>query len=114
MAHYAKNLSTSLHDATITRVLNSIFILNLFDVVFASGYWWSTFEPRVFQRLVELYKEVVVYLLQMHKVGIPSVEQRIFTCFLDTSLRLLEMLHMVRIEENRWISVRFKMYSTQY
>ncbi|KAE8280426.1 putative E3 ubiquitin-protein ligase HERC4 [Larimichthys crocea] len=59
------------------------------------GNWWSTLEPTVFQRLVELYKEVVVYLLQMHKMGIPSVEQRIFTCFLDTSLRLLEILHMV-------------------
>uniref|UniRef100_A0AAX7U1I8 HECT domain-containing protein n=1 Tax=Astatotilapia calliptera TaxID=8154 RepID=A0AAX7U1I8_ASTCA len=60
------------------------------------GNWWSTFESPVFQRLVELYKEVVVYLLQMHKVGIPAVEQRIFTCFLDTSLRLLEILHKVR------------------
>ncbi|XP_070697614.1 probable E3 ubiquitin-protein ligase HERC4 isoform X1 [Pempheris klunzingeri] len=59
------------------------------------GNWWSTFEPPVFQRLVELYKEVVVYLLRMHKVGIPSEEQRIFTCFLDTSLRLLEILHTV-------------------
>lgn len=68
----------------------------MFGLVFASGNWWSTFEPPVFQRLVELYKEVVVYLLQMHKVGIPSVEQRIFTCFLDTSLRLLEILHTVR------------------
>uniref|UniRef100_A0A7N6A5V6 HECT domain-containing protein n=1 Tax=Anabas testudineus TaxID=64144 RepID=A0A7N6A5V6_ANATE len=57
------------------------------------GNWWSTFEPPAFQRLVELYKEVVVYLLQMHKVGIPSVEQRIFNCFLDTCLRLLEILH---------------------
>ncbi|XP_056291834.1 probable E3 ubiquitin-protein ligase HERC4 [Pseudoliparis swirei] len=59
------------------------------------GNWWSACEPPVFQRLVELYKEVVVYLLQMHKMGIPSVEQRIFTCFLDTSLRLLEVLHTV-------------------
>uniref|UniRef100_A0A3B4Z5D6 HECT and RLD domain containing E3 ubiquitin protein ligase 4 n=1 Tax=Seriola lalandi dorsalis TaxID=1841481 RepID=A0A3B4Z5D6_SERLL len=59
------------------------------------GNWWSTFEPPVFQWLVEVYKEVVVYLLQMHKMGIPSVEQRIFTCFLDTSLRLLEILHTV-------------------
>uniref|UniRef100_A0A667YA66 HECT and RLD domain containing E3 ubiquitin protein ligase 4 n=1 Tax=Myripristis murdjan TaxID=586833 RepID=A0A667YA66_9TELE len=59
------------------------------------GNWWSTFEPPIFQRLVELYKEVVVYLLRMHKVGIPQTEQRIFTCFLDTSLRLLEILHMV-------------------
>lgn len=70
----------------------------MFGLVFVLGNWWSTFEPPVFQRLVELYKEVVVYLLQMHKVGIPSVEQRIFTCFLDTSLRLLEILHTVRNE----------------
>ncbi|XP_051937211.1 probable E3 ubiquitin-protein ligase HERC4 isoform X2 [Hippocampus zosterae] len=59
------------------------------------GNWWSTFEPQVFQRLVEVYKGVVVYLLQMHKVGIPSTEQRIFTSFLDTSLQLLEILHLV-------------------
>lgn len=59
------------------------------------GNWWPTLEPTVFQRLVELYKEVVVYLLRMQKVGIPQVEQRIFTCFLDTSLRLLEILHTV-------------------
>ncbi|XP_055358189.1 probable E3 ubiquitin-protein ligase HERC4 isoform X3 [Betta splendens] len=59
------------------------------------GNWWSTIEPSAFQRLVELYKDVVVYLLQMHKVGIPSVEQRIFNCFLDTCFRLLEMLHTV-------------------
>lgn len=65
------------------------------DIVLASGNWWSTIEPSAFQRLVELYKGVVVYLLQMHKVGIPSVEQRIFNCFLDTCLRLLEILHTV-------------------
>lgn len=59
------------------------------------GNWWSKFEPQVFQRLVELYKEVVVYLLQMYKVGIPSVEQRIFNSFLEAALRLLEILHGV-------------------
>lgn len=59
------------------------------------GNWWSTFEPPIFQGLVELYKDVVVYLLQLNKVGIPQVEQRIFSCFLETSLRLLEILHMV-------------------
>ncbi|CAL9688182.1 unnamed protein product [Knipowitschia caucasica] len=59
------------------------------------GNWWSRLEAAAFQRLVELYKEVVVYLLQMHKVGIPHVEQRIFSCFLDTSLRLLQLLHLV-------------------
>lgn len=74
-------------------------VFDVFGLVFASGNWWSTFEPPFFQRLVELYKEVVVYLLQMHKVGIPSVEQRIFTCFLETSLRLLEILHMVSNEK---------------
>uniref|UniRef100_A0A674PBJ8 HECT and RLD domain containing E3 ubiquitin protein ligase 4 n=1 Tax=Takifugu rubripes TaxID=31033 RepID=A0A674PBJ8_TAKRU len=39
------------------------------------GNWWSTFEGMLFQRLVELYKEVVVYLLRMHKLGIPSIEE---------------------------------------
>uniref|UniRef100_A0A8C1HYT5 HECT and RLD domain containing E3 ubiquitin protein ligase 4 n=1 Tax=Cyprinus carpio carpio TaxID=630221 RepID=A0A8C1HYT5_CYPCA len=59
------------------------------------GNWWSKFEPAVFQRLVELYKEVVVYLLRMQKLGIPLSEQRIFTCFLHTSLKFLEILHSV-------------------
>ncbi|MED6264721.1 putative E3 ubiquitin-protein ligase herc4 [Characodon lateralis] len=59
------------------------------------GNWWSTFEPLFFQRLVDLYKDVVVYLLQMHKMGIPFAEQKIFTCFVDTSLRFLEILHKV-------------------
>lgn len=65
------------------------------------GNWWSAFEASVFQRRVELYKEVVVYLLKMHKLGIPSVEQRIFNCFLDTSLRLLEIMHAVSTGEGK-------------
>lgn len=69
--------------------------------LFSSGNWWSTFEGMLFQRLVELYKEVVVYLLRMHKLGIPSIEQRIFNCFLDTSLRFLKMLHAVRIRKEK-------------
>uniref|UniRef100_A0A3P9MXW6 HECT and RLD domain containing E3 ubiquitin protein ligase 4 n=1 Tax=Poecilia reticulata TaxID=8081 RepID=A0A3P9MXW6_POERE len=59
------------------------------------GNWWSTFELLFFQRLVDLYKDVIVFLLQMHKMGIPPAEQRIFTCFVDTSLRFLEILHKV-------------------
>ncbi|XP_065152323.1 probable E3 ubiquitin-protein ligase HERC4 isoform X1 [Paramisgurnus dabryanus] len=59
------------------------------------GNWWSRLEPMVFQRLVELYKEVVVYLLRMQKLGIPHSEQRIFTCFLHTTLKFLEILHSV-------------------
>lgn len=69
--------------------------------LFSSGNWWSTFEGMLFQRLVELYKEVVVYLLRMHKLGIPSIEQRIFNCFLDTSLRFLKMLHAVRTRKEK-------------
>ncbi|XP_072565468.1 probable E3 ubiquitin-protein ligase HERC4 isoform X1 [Paramormyrops kingsleyae] len=59
------------------------------------GNWWSRLEPPVFQRLVELYKEVVVNLLRMHKVGIPHSEQRIFAAFLHVSLKFLETLHTV-------------------
>ncbi|XP_051945513.1 probable E3 ubiquitin-protein ligase HERC4 isoform X2 [Xyrauchen texanus] len=59
------------------------------------GNWWSRFEPAVFQRLVELFKEVVVYLLRMQKLGISHSEQRILTCFLLTSLKFLEILHSV-------------------
>uniref|UniRef100_A0A8C9WK70 HECT and RLD domain containing E3 ubiquitin protein ligase 4 n=1 Tax=Scleropages formosus TaxID=113540 RepID=A0A8C9WK70_SCLFO len=57
--------------------------------------WWSRLEPPVFQRLVELYKDVVVSLLRMHKVGIPLSEQRIFTSFLHVSLKFLEILHTI-------------------
>uniref|UniRef100_A0A8C5H7T1 HECT domain-containing protein n=1 Tax=Gouania willdenowi TaxID=441366 RepID=A0A8C5H7T1_GOUWI len=59
------------------------------------GNWWATLEPSVFQRLVELYKNVVVYLLQIFRVGVPSLEHKILRRFLDTSLRFLELLHMV-------------------
>ncbi|XP_017279852.1 probable E3 ubiquitin-protein ligase HERC4 [Kryptolebias marmoratus] len=59
------------------------------------GNWWSAFEAAAFQRLVDSYKDVVVYLLQMHKMGIPATEQRIFSSFLDTALRFLEVLHKV-------------------
>uniref|UniRef100_A0AAR2KQQ8 HECT domain-containing protein n=1 Tax=Pygocentrus nattereri TaxID=42514 RepID=A0AAR2KQQ8_PYGNA len=61
------------------------------------GNWWSQIEPAVFQGLVELYKEVVVYLLHMQKVGIPPSEHRIFTCFLSTCLKFLDILHSVSI-----------------
>uniref|UniRef100_A0A8B9L1B3 HECT and RLD domain containing E3 ubiquitin protein ligase 4 n=1 Tax=Astyanax mexicanus TaxID=7994 RepID=A0A8B9L1B3_ASTMX len=60
------------------------------------GNWWSRIEPAVFQGMVELYKDVVVYLLRMQKVGIPPSEHRLFTCFLSTCLRFLEILHSVR------------------
>lgn len=75
------------------QIVSSLFALLCTD----PGNWWSQFEAPVFQRLVELYKVVVVYLLKMHKVGVPHSEQRVFTCFLDTALKLLEILHAVSV-----------------
>ncbi|XP_062375181.1 probable E3 ubiquitin-protein ligase HERC4 [Sardina pilchardus] len=57
--------------------------------------WWSRLEPSMFQRRVELYKEVVLYLLRMQKVGVPPSELKMLTCFLHHSLKLLGLLHAV-------------------
>ncbi|KAJ8417955.1 hypothetical protein AAFF_G00136640 [Aldrovandia affinis] len=57
--------------------------------------WWSKLEPPVFQRLVDLYKDIVVNLLRMHKIGVPHSEQRALTSFLHTALKFLEILHIV-------------------
>ncbi|TTI76906.1 putative E3 ubiquitin-protein ligase HERC4 [Bagarius yarrelli] len=59
------------------------------------GNWWSRLEPSTFQGLVELYKEVIVYLLRMKSMGIAASEHRTFTCFLSTCLKFLEILHSV-------------------
>uniref|UniRef100_A0A674IPB3 HECT and RLD domain containing E3 ubiquitin protein ligase 4 n=1 Tax=Terrapene triunguis TaxID=2587831 RepID=A0A674IPB3_9SAUR len=55
--------------------------------------WWSILEPPLFLKIVELYKDVVVHLLKLYKIGIPNSERRIFTSFLHTSLKVLEILH---------------------
>ncbi|KAJ8248211.1 hypothetical protein GJAV_G00239610 [Gymnothorax javanicus] len=57
--------------------------------------WWSTLEPPVFQRLVDLYKDVVVNLLRVQKIGIAPSEHRALTSFLHTALQFLEILHVV-------------------
>lgn len=57
--------------------------------------WWSVLEPPLFLKIVELYKDVVVHLLKLYKIGIPNSERRIFTNFLHTSLKILEVLHRV-------------------
>ncbi|XP_077206908.1 putative E3 ubiquitin-protein ligase HERC4 isoform X2 [Paroedura picta] len=57
--------------------------------------WWSSLEPPLFLKVVELYKDVVVHLLKLNKMGIPPSEQRIFTNCLHTALRVLEILHRV-------------------
>ncbi|KAM6265683.1 putative E3 ubiquitin-protein ligase HERC4 [Porphyrio hochstetteri] len=57
--------------------------------------WWSVLEPPLFLKIVELYKDVVVHLLRMCKIGIPTSERRILTNFLHTAFRVLEILHRV-------------------
>lgn len=64
--------------------------------------WWSRLEPPVFQRRVELYKEVVLYLLRMQKVGVPPPELKVLTCFMHHSLKLLGLLHAVRSSAQSW------------
>ncbi|XP_030342928.1 probable E3 ubiquitin-protein ligase HERC4 isoform X1 [Strigops habroptila] len=57
--------------------------------------WWSLLEPPLFLKIVELYKDVVVHLLKLCKMGIPASERRILTNFLHTAFRVLEILHRV-------------------
>ncbi|NWX20754.1 HERC4 ligase, partial [Aegotheles bennettii] len=57
--------------------------------------WWSVLEPPLFLKIVELYKDVVVHLLKLCKMGVPASERRILTNFLHTAFRVLEILHRV-------------------
>ncbi|KAM6346844.1 LOW QUALITY PROTEIN: putative E3 ubiquitin-protein ligase HERC4 [Alca torda] len=57
--------------------------------------WWSVLEPPLFLKIVELYKDVVVHLLKLCKIGVPASERRILTNFLHTAFRVLEILHRV-------------------
>ncbi|NWZ22204.1 HERC4 ligase, partial [Asarcornis scutulata] len=69
--------------------------------------WWSVLEPPLFLKIVELYKDVVVHLLKLYKIGIPPSERRIFTNFLHTAFRVLEILHRVFVPfrpMNHWNS----------
>ncbi|XP_069086869.1 probable E3 ubiquitin-protein ligase HERC4 [Pleurodeles waltl] len=57
--------------------------------------WWSLFEPPLFFNLVQLFKDVVVHLMKLSKIGIPVSERLIFNNLLHTALRVLEILHRV-------------------
>ncbi|NXU83834.1 HERC4 ligase, partial [Xiphorhynchus elegans] len=57
--------------------------------------WWSLLEPPLFLKIVELYKDVVVHLLKLCKMGLPPSDRRILTNFLHTAFRVLEILHRV-------------------
>ncbi|XP_029465562.1 probable E3 ubiquitin-protein ligase HERC4 isoform X2 [Rhinatrema bivittatum] len=57
--------------------------------------WWSLLEPPLFLKIVQLFKDVVVQLMKVYKMGIPTAERRMFTSFLHTALKVLEILHRV-------------------
>ncbi|NXR69021.1 HERC4 ligase, partial [Rhadina sibilatrix] len=67
--------------------------------------WWSVLEPPLFLKIVELYKDVVVHLLKLCKMGLPPSDRRILTNFLHTAFRVLEILHKVFVSSgpvNHW------------
>ncbi|XP_067858724.1 probable E3 ubiquitin-protein ligase HERC4 isoform X1 [Heptranchias perlo] len=57
--------------------------------------WWSALESAFFQKVVELYKDVVVYLLKLTKVVMAHSERRTWNNFLKTALEVLAILHRV-------------------
>ncbi|NWZ03505.1 HERC4 ligase, partial [Loxia curvirostra] len=69
--------------------------------------WWSVLEPPLFLKIVELYKDVVVHLLKLCKMGLPPSDRRVLTNFLHTAFRVLEILHRVLVPSgpmNHWDS----------
>ncbi|XP_053307028.1 probable E3 ubiquitin-protein ligase HERC4 isoform X3 [Spea bombifrons] len=57
--------------------------------------WWSLLEHPLFMKIVQLFKDIVLHLLKLTKIGIPVSERRIFNTFLNTALKVLEILHGV-------------------
>ncbi|XP_044155075.1 probable E3 ubiquitin-protein ligase HERC4 isoform X2 [Bufo gargarizans] len=57
--------------------------------------WWSTLENPGFMRVVQLFKNVVLHLLNSVKVGVPHAERRTFNTFLNIALKVLESVHRV-------------------
>ncbi|XP_040295004.1 probable E3 ubiquitin-protein ligase HERC4 isoform X2 [Bufo bufo] len=57
--------------------------------------WWSTLENPGFMRVVQLFKDVVLHLLNSLKVGVPHAERRTFNTFLNIALKVLESVHRV-------------------
>lgn len=64
--------------------------------------WWAVLEHPKFMRLVQLFKDVVLHLLKLTKIGIPFSERRIFNTFLNTSFKILEILHRVCLDFNKY------------
>ncbi|XP_055503151.1 probable E3 ubiquitin-protein ligase HERC4 isoform X2 [Leucoraja erinacea] len=57
--------------------------------------WWAALEPAFFQKVVELYKDVVVFLLKLAESGMPNSEQITWNNFLKCALEVLAVLHGV-------------------
>ncbi|XP_044515140.1 probable E3 ubiquitin-protein ligase HERC4 isoform X3 [Gracilinanus agilis] len=76
--------------------------------------WWSALEPPLFLKIVQLFKEVVVHLLKLYKIGIPPSERRVFNSFLHTALKVLEILHRVNERTGQIIQYdRFYIHEVQ-
>ncbi|XP_075072549.1 putative E3 ubiquitin-protein ligase HERC4 isoform X2 [Mixophyes fleayi] len=65
--------------------------------------WWSLLEQPEFMRLVQLFKDVVLHLLKLTKIGIPLSDRRIFNTLLNTALKVLEILHRVNEQSGQII-----------
>lgn len=89
--------TTALEEKLVCFFLNSDFFYSFYLHVhpLITENWWSILEPPLFLKIVELFKEVVVHLLKLYKIGIPPSERRIFNSFLHTALKVLEILHRV-------------------
>ncbi|XP_063817684.1 probable E3 ubiquitin-protein ligase HERC4 isoform X1 [Pseudophryne corroboree] len=65
--------------------------------------WWSLLEHPEFMRLVQLFKDIVLHLLKLTKIGIPFTERRIFNTLLNTALKVLEIVHRVNEQSGQII-----------
>lgn len=65
--------------------------------------WWSGLEPPKFMLQVQLFKDVVLHLLKLTKIGIPFNERRVFNTFLNTAFQILEILHRVNEKSSQII-----------
>ncbi|KAM4636375.1 putative E3 ubiquitin-protein ligase HERC4 isoform 2-T3 [Discoglossus pictus] len=76
--------------------------------------WWSFLEHPLFRKVVQLFKDVVVHLFRVSKLGLPLAERRIFNTFLHVALKVLEILHRVNEKAGQIIPYdRFYIHEVQ-
>ncbi|KAK1345737.1 hypothetical protein QTO34_008201 [Cnephaeus nilssonii] len=66
--------------------------------------WWSQVCPKYFMKLVNLYKDAVVYLLQGRKTFLIPV---LFNNYITAALKLLEKLYKVNLKVKQWNMIHF-------